>query len=42
MRVLGKLLSWKLKGLNQPSSFFNQDGRAVSKAEVLNNSTDEG
>ncbi|MFT6990390.1 MAG: hypothetical protein ACJASL_002368 [Paraglaciecola sp.] len=42
MRVLGKLISWKIKGLNQPSAFFNQDGRAVSKPEVLNKSTNNG
>ncbi|WP_293749945.1 DUF6151 family protein [uncultured Paraglaciecola sp.] len=36
MRVLGKLISWKLKGLNQPSAFFNANGCAVSKPEILN------
>ncbi|MFT6991403.1 MAG: hypothetical protein ACJASL_003390 [Paraglaciecola sp.] len=35
-RVLAKLIIWKVKGLNQPSDFFNQDGRAVTKPEVLN------
>lgn len=42
MRVLGKLISWKLKGLNQPSAFFDRDGRAVCKPKVLNNSSNEG
>jgi hypothetical protein len=38
IRVLGKLISWKIKGLNQPSAFFKNNGRAVCKPKVLNKS----
>jgi hypothetical protein len=31
MRVLGKLISWKLKGLNQPSAFFDENFRPITK-----------
>lgn len=41
-RVLGKLIKWKLKGLNQPSAFFNKDGYAASKPLVLDKSKKEG
>jgi hypothetical protein len=41
MRVLGKLLSWKVRGLNQPSAFFTADDRAVCKPKILNHSTKE-
>jgi hypothetical protein len=41
IRVRSKLISWKVKGLNQPSAFFNQNGRAVAKPEVLNKSTNK-
>ncbi|PCI24166.1 hypothetical protein COB57_05650 [Candidatus Peregrinibacteria bacterium] len=36
MRIMGKLAVWKLKGLNNPSSFFLANGKPVSKPEVLN------
>ena len=32
--ILGELMSWKVKGLNQPCAFFNQHGRVISKSEV--------
>lgn len=41
MRVLGKLINWKLRGLNQPSVFFNQDGRAVCKPLIIETSLKE-
>ena len=34
MRVLGKLISWKLKGLHQPSAFFDENARPVVKPEI--------
>lgn len=42
MRVLGKLIMWKIRGLEQPSVFFNPDGSTVSKPEVLKNKKREG
>lgn len=39
MRILGKLISWKVKGLHQPSAFFEKDARAVCKPNVLNEPT---
>lgn len=41
MRILGKLISWKLKGLNQPSAFFDKNNRPVTKPLVLNHSSDK-
>jgi hypothetical protein len=35
MRVLGKLISWKLKGLNQPSAFFDENGQPVTTPLIL-------
>ena len=34
MRILGKLISWKLKGLNQPSAFFDENARPVVKPVI--------
>jgi hypothetical protein len=31
IRVLGKLISWKLKGLNQPSAFFDENFHPIIK-----------
>lgn len=31
LRILGKLISWKLKGLNQPSAFFDENFRPITK-----------
>lgn len=31
LRVLGKLISWKLKGLHQPSAFFDENARPIVK-----------
>ena len=43
MRVLGKLISWKVRGLHQPSSFFDENARPVVKPKiaekVVNNDT---
>lgn len=35
LRVLWKLIIWRLQGKHKPSPFFNQDGKAVSKPEVV-------
>ncbi len=35
LRVFWKLIIWRLLGKHRPSPFFNQDGKAVSKPEVL-------
>lgn len=34
-RMVAKILSWKLKGLNQPSEFFNQNGEPTCEPHVL-------
>jgi hypothetical protein len=35
LRVLRKIVSWKIKGLNQPSAFFTEHGKAIVKPLVL-------
>lgn len=35
VRGICKLIVWKIKGLNQPSPFFNPDGTPVSEPEIL-------
>lgn len=35
LRSVFKFISWKLRGLNKPSSFFNEDGQAIVKPIVL-------
>lgn len=35
-KVIGKILGWKLRGMHKPSSFFNADGKPVSRPTVLN------
>lgn len=37
MRVLGKLISWKLRGLHQPSDFFDKNARPIVKPEIAEN-----
>lgn len=39
MRVLGKLISWKFRGLHQPSAFFDADARPVVKPEIAEQET---
>jgi hypothetical protein len=34
MRVLGKLISWKLKGLDHPSAFFDVNARPIVKPVI--------
>lgn len=34
-RVVKKLLLWKVKGLNKPSSFFNSEGQPISAPRLL-------
>ena len=35
LRSIRKLIIWKLKGLNQPSPFFDKSGKPVSEPEIL-------
>ncbi|RNF74452.1 hypothetical protein EBI01_04930 [Marinomonas rhizomae] len=35
IRMVAKILSWKLKVLNQPSEFFNHNGEPTCKPHVL-------
>jgi len=35
IRGLSKLILWKLKGLNQPSVFFDEDGDPIAKPNIL-------
>ncbi len=37
-RIIGKMLSWKIRGMHKPSAFFADDGRAIVKPEVLEQS----
>ena len=34
-RMIRKMLVWKIRGMNKPSAFFDQDGKAVVKAKIL-------
>lgn len=34
-RMVAKILSWKLKGLNKPSEFFNNTGEPICKPQIL-------
>lgn len=36
LRVIFKLLTWKMKGLGQPSVFFNANGKPIVKPNILN------
>ena len=36
LRVISKLLIWKLKGLSKPSAFFDENGKAVTKPATVN------
>lgn len=36
LRSLSKLIVWKIKGFNKPSSFFNDSGNPVAKPNILN------
>jgi len=33
--IIGKMLMWKVRGMQKPSAFFDVDGRAVCKPELL-------
>lgn len=35
-RIVRQMLTWKLKGLNKPSEFYDESGKPVSKPTVLN------
>jgi hypothetical protein len=34
-RVVAKILSWKLKGLNKPSEFFNNNAEPICEPQIL-------
>jgi hypothetical protein len=34
-RVVAKILSWKLKGLNKPSEFFNNNAEPICQPQIL-------
>ena len=36
LRIILKLLLWKIKGLNNPNAFFNQDQHTIVKPNILN------
>lgn len=36
VRIMSKMLVWKIKGLNKPSAFFEGDGKPVSEPKMLN------
>lgn len=36
LRIIGKMLLWKLRGMHRPSAFFDEHGNPVVKATVLN------
>ena len=35
LKVMLKIFRWKVKGMQKPSPFFNDDGKPVSKPQVL-------
>lgn len=35
LKIMSKILSWKIKGLAQPSPFFDSDGKAISKPKLI-------
>ncbi len=35
LRVIGKLLVWKLKSFRKPSAFFDENGRSISKPRII-------
>lgn len=35
LRVLSKLFTWKVRGLNKPSALFKDNGHAITKPKVL-------
>ncbi len=36
LRSFSKLLVWKVKGLNKPSAFFDDNGKPLAKPNILN------
>lgn len=34
-RIIGKLISWKIKGLNTPSVFFDTNGIPISEPKII-------
>ena len=41
LRTLSNLLIWKLKGLNKPSNFFDENGRSIVQPKVLDENSRE-
>ena len=39
VKIFFKLIIWKIKGLNKPSAFFDEDGQPVVKPYILNPKT---
>lgn len=39
LRIIRKILIWKLKGMNKPSAFFNDNGRAIIKPIVVSDAS---
>jgi len=35
LRIMRKMLVWKLRGMHKPTVFFDQEGKAVVKAKIL-------
>ncbi len=35
LRIMGKILKWKLTGKGKPNPFFDEDGRPVSKPSIV-------
>ena len=35
LRIIRKIAHWKMKGMNKPSAFFDDNGQAVSKPAIL-------
>ncbi|MBX2868776.1 MAG: hypothetical protein KTR18_08875 [Acidiferrobacterales bacterium] len=36
LRMMQKMLIWKLRGRNKPSAFFKESGRPIVKAKIIN------
>jgi hypothetical protein len=36
LRSISKLIVWKVKGLNRPSVFFDDDGKSIAESNILN------
>jgi len=41
IRIMRKMLVWKIKGMNSPSAFFNENGKPIVKPIIVNKSPAE-